>query len=453
LKTRILYSLFLLAIIAATLHAQVSLTIYQRNLVLVNDTRTVDLAKGENRIVFADIAPGIYQPTLRVTPGKDPSEVKTIELNYEHDLVNQDRLWHKYLDKDFEFTKGDSTYKGILRNFDDKFIYLEPAGRPGTISLVDRSGLKDMVFEALPQGLALHPEVIWKVRSGQARKSVPVTISYLTNGITWQADYAAYVVNEDRVRLTGNLTLTNTLEMDFPEAHLDLIAGSPHRTGDSRQLSDEEALTIPQAKSEETGAKFFEYRHYPVPDVTSLHASQSKGLPLIGPVEVNAQKGFFYDGSSGMEEVEIHLTFPNRKDAGLGMALPEGDLLLYQTAQDGAPIFLGEDHLKASSPGDDVELVIGKAFDLRVDRNRVDHERIARNRTRDTVEIILASSREQAAPITVRERLYGFWDITGATWGGKPVTHRVKDANKVEFEVQLAPGKTDTLRYVVEYGY
>jgi hypothetical protein len=453
LKTRLFTSLLAVALLTSALLAQVSLTVYQRDLVLITDTRTVDLIKGDNRLVFKGIAPGIYQPTLRVTPADNLSDVKTIEVNYEDDLVNQDRLWHKYLDKSFEFVKGDSTYKGILRNFDDKFIYLEPEDHPGSLSLVERSGAKDMTFEALPEGLALRPEVVWNVRCGQAHKKTSVEISYLTNGITWQADYAAYVLGNDRVRLTGNLTLTNNLEMDFPEARVDLIAGNPHRTGDARQLSDQQELTAPETKTEAVGQRFFEYRHYPVPDRTSLHASQSKGLPLIGPVEVKAQRGFFYDGSSGAEEIEIHLVFANRKDAGLGIALPEGDLLLYQADKQGRVLFLGEDQMKASSPGDEVDLVIGKAFDLRVDRNRVDHERIGRNRTRDTVEIVLVSSRDQASPITIRERLYGFWDITQATWGDKPVTHKVKDANRIEFDVNLAPGATDTLRYVVEYGY
>jgi hypothetical protein len=454
LKTQtILFLLIILGLASAASQAQVSLTVYQRDLVLVHDDRTVDLQKGDNRIVFTGIAPDLYQPTLRVTPSKDLSDLKTVEINYEYDLVSQDRLWRKYLDKPFEFTKSDSTYKGILRNFDDKTIFLEPEGKPGAISLVERSGVKDMIFEALPQGLALRPEVVWKVRSGQARKNARVEISYLTKGITWQADYAAYVVNDNRVRLTGNLTLSNSLEMDFPDAKLDLIAGSPHRTGDARQLSDEDALSTPQAETKAAGERFFEYRHYSVPGTTSLHGSQSMGLPLIGPVDVTAQRGFFYDGSSGTEEVEIHLTFANRKDAGLGIALPEGDLLLYQADGDGQPQFLGEDQLKSSSPGDEVELVIGKAFDLRVDRNRVDHERIARNRTRDTVQIILASSRDKASKLTIRERLYGFWDITKATWGGKEVTPKVKDANRVEFNVELAPGATDTLNYVVEYGY
>ncbi len=454
LKTRNIFLLSLiLALSASLLQAEVNLTVYQRDLVLVRDTRTVNLQKGENRVAFQNIAPGIYQPTLRLSPLRNASDLKTIELNYDYDLASQERIWHKHLGQPFQFTKDDSLYKGVLRSFDDDYIYLEPDGRPGAIALVERSGVKDIVFEALPQGLVLRPEVVWKVHADREMKGVPVEISYLSNGLTWQADYAAQILNDQRLRLQGNLTLTNTLDIDFADARIDLIAGNPHRSFDPVQLSDKDVIGESREKTAESAARFFEYRRYQVPEITSLHASQTKSLPLIGPLEVTAEKGFFYDGSSGAEVVQIRLKFQNNKESGLGVALPDGDLLLYQADGQGHQQFLGEDHLTASSVGDKVELVIGQAFDLRVDRKRMDHQRIARNRTRDVVEIELASSRDQVSKITVRERLYGYWEIVEAAWEGSALQPRVEEANKVEFDVELAPGATKTLRYVVEYGY
>jgi hypothetical protein len=143
----------------------------------------------------------------------------------------------------------------------------------------------------------------------------------------------------------------------------------------------------------------------------------------------------------------------NDKKSGLGMGLPEGDLQLYKKDVDGKMQFLGEDHLEASSPGDEIELLIGKAFDIRVDRRRISHQRIARNRTRDTFELKFTSSREEDSKITVRERLYGFWEISEAQWNDQPVEHRTEHANMVEFDLTLESGKTATLHYVVEYGY
>lgn len=453
MKVRITIICLLLSLLSwYSAQADVSLTVYQRNLVSIRDTRTINLEKGENSITFDHIAPGIYESTLRVIPAGSPSDLKVIEQNYEYDLADQDRIWNKFLGKPFQFTKDDSLYKGKLLRFDDDIIYLEPEDRPGSIALVERSGIKEMTFDALPQGLVLQPQVVWKVQSGKKRGDYHVEISYLADGITWQADYAALFLDDEHVRLQGNLTLTNSLDLDFEQARLDLMAGAPHRAYDSRQLDGEDAFAQP-VSAKETETRFFEYRRYTLPETTTLHANQTKSVQLIGPTNVACEKSFFYDGSAGTEDVLIRLAFLNDPESGLGIALPEGDLLLYKEDKGGQNQFLGEDHLDASSPGDKVELIIGKAFDLRVDRRRMDHQRIARNRTRDTVEIVLASSRTEASKITVRERLYGFWEIIEAQWGGKPILHRVENSNKIEFDLELAPATTDTLRYVVEYGY
>jgi hypothetical protein len=241
------------------------------------------------------------------------------------------------------------------------------------------------------------------------------------------------------------------MDLDFSDAELALIAGDLHRSYDRRELTGEDALGEAETAAEKD-TRFFEYRRYRVPEKTTLHANQTKGLPLIGPVSVQCKKDFFYEGSAGTGEVMIRLTMENEETSGLGIGLPEGDLLLYKMDGDIAR-FLGEDHLEASNPGDQIELMIGKAFDIRADRRRMSHQRIARNRTRDIVEIAFISSRTEEASVTVRERLYGFWEITEATWNGAPVDYRVEHANKVEFDLSLAPGVSDTLRYVVEYGY
>ena len=436
-----------------TAFAEVSLTVYQRDLLLVNDTRTVDVKKGLNTIIFDKIAPGIFESTLRISPVEGLSGIETIEQSYEYDLADQDRIWRKYIGEEFSFTKDDSLYEGVLLRFDDDVIYLELKGQHGSITLIERSGLDDMTFDNLPAGIVLRPEVHWVVKSSKKRSKIKIQISYLTDGMTWQADYNALLMNDSRINLQGNITLTNSLDLDFEDAGIDLIAGDPHRSYDDRTLSGGDKFGTPDTDAQEQDTRFFEYRRYSIPDKTSLHAFQTKGLPFMGPVEVTYQRDFFFDGSAGTGEVMIRLSFDNETKAGLGVALPEGDLLLYEEDKGGKTQFLGEDHLEASSPGDEVELIIGKAFDIRVDRRRVSHQRIARNRTSDVIEIEFTSSRTQISNITVRERLYGFWEIKEATWGDDSIDHRVEHANMVEFDLELPPHQSGTLRYVVEYGY
>jgi hypothetical protein len=55
--------------------------------------------------------------------------------------------------------------------------------------------VRNVRFPSLPEGLITRPTLVWKVN---AEKAGPKQgdISYLTNGMTWAAEYVA-VVNED----------------------------------------------------------------------------------------------------------------------------------------------------------------------------------------------------------------------------------------------------------------
>jgi len=439
-------------LLSSTALADVTLTVYQRDLVLIQDTRTVSLDKGINTIILKDVAPMIQEATLRVMPEKT-SGLTTISQSYEYDLADQESIWKKYLGKSFSFTKDDSLYEGTLLRLDKDFIYLAPADRPGRVALVDRSGIEDMTFDSIPEGLVLNPEIHWKVKADRAYSDLKVDISYLSNGITWEADYAANVQGNGKVGLQGNLTLTNDLEMMFEDAKVVLMAGDPHLAGDRLHIVPEDKFGAPDIMKKDKETQFFEYRRIEVPGEITLHAYQTIGLPLIDPVNVDAHTDFFFEGTANTGEVMTRLIFDNTKASGLGVGLPSGKLMLYKEDNDGKSRFLGEDTFASSNPGDNVELLIGKAFDVRAERRRTDHERIARNRTRDTIEIDFSCSRSTAADITVRERLYGFWEITEATWDGNPVEYKADSANKIDFNVKLTPNSSATLRYVVEYGY
>jgi hypothetical protein len=81
----------------------VDLTIYNANLALVREERTIDLAKGLNRVVIPDIPATIDGTSLHFSSLTDPAAVKVLEQNYQYDLVHQAKLMEKYIGRDVEF--------------------------------------------------------------------------------------------------------------------------------------------------------------------------------------------------------------------------------------------------------------------------------------------------------------------------------------------------------------
>ena len=98
----------------------VDLTIYNVNLALVREERTIDLVKGLNHVIIPDIPATIDGTSLHFSSLTDPSAVKVLEQNYQYDLVHQAKLLEKYIGKEVEFirmdneSKKDYTVKGKL---------------------------------------------------------------------------------------------------------------------------------------------------------------------------------------------------------------------------------------------------------------------------------------------------------------------------------------------------
>jgi len=89
----------------------VDLTIYNQNLSLIREERTLNLAKGTNRVVIPDIPSTIDGTSVHFLSLTDPNGVKVLEQNYQYDLVHQAKLLEKYIGKEVEFVRYDEATK------------------------------------------------------------------------------------------------------------------------------------------------------------------------------------------------------------------------------------------------------------------------------------------------------------------------------------------------------
>ena len=99
------------SIIPASSRQSVDLTIYNANLALVREERTIDLLKGLNRVVIPDIPATIDGTSLHFASLTDASAVKVLEQNYQYDLVHQAKLLEKYIGKEVDFIRTDNESK------------------------------------------------------------------------------------------------------------------------------------------------------------------------------------------------------------------------------------------------------------------------------------------------------------------------------------------------------
>jgi hypothetical protein len=77
--------------------SELSLTVYNSDIALVRDVRSLQLARGVGNLRFMDIAATVNPATVHFRSLTEPSQVSVLEQNYEYDLLDPDKLLRKYV--------------------------------------------------------------------------------------------------------------------------------------------------------------------------------------------------------------------------------------------------------------------------------------------------------------------------------------------------------------------
>src|SRR6185312_11277697 len=84
-----------------TTASDLSLTIYNNDLVLVQDIRTVDVPKGRSRIEFPDVSAAIRPETVSLTS----KGLSVVEQNFDYDLLTPAKMMEKQVGKTVELVR------------------------------------------------------------------------------------------------------------------------------------------------------------------------------------------------------------------------------------------------------------------------------------------------------------------------------------------------------------
>ncbi|RMF56780.1 MAG: hypothetical protein D6743_19760, partial [Calditrichaeota bacterium] len=188
---------FLLVAVTAGLAQDRGLTliVYNKNLALVKDVRSFDLAPGTSRIKIEDIPAQIEPASLHFASLTAPKQVRTVEQNFAYDLATPGSLLARYVGGTVTLqTKAGKAYSGTLVSASGKEVVL--AGEGGGIKIVDRSSIQDIELPRLPEGVVTRPTLFWTVACDKPGKH-RVEIDYLTAGVEWQAEYTAFINSKE----------------------------------------------------------------------------------------------------------------------------------------------------------------------------------------------------------------------------------------------------------------
>jgi len=427
---------------------EVSVTVYNNDLALVRETRSIPFKQGFQRYQFQDVAAKIDPTSVHFKSLTFPDKIELLEQNFEYDLVGTERLLEKYINESILVsTKDGNTFSGKLLNSQGGDVIVRM--KDSQVKAVKASSIETVEFPSLPEGLRTKPTLVWFLNCEKEGKHEG-EISYLTKGVNWHAEYVAVVNTEDtEVDLGGWVSINNRSGSSYKEAKLKLVAGDVHTVKPERvtragTFAQDEYRVKSAAQFREKS--FFEYHLYTLQRSATLKDRQIKQISFFPSTKTRVRKIYVFDGRQDRKKVRTLLEFENSKKSGLGMPLPKGKIRVYKKDDDRTQVFIGEDLIDHTPENEKVRIFMGNAFDIVGERTVKEIREVSKRSRRETVEILLKNHKKEDIKVTVVERFWGDWEFVSPV---PPVSKR--DAQKAEFEISVPKGSEKTLQYTVLY--
>ena len=434
----------------------VAVTIYNENLALIKDTRKVMLDAGLNHLALREVSGKLRAETALLRSLSRPGAFTVLEQNFDFDLLTPAKLLEKYVGRAVRIVKTDpKTGADIVEH-----AQVLSANNGVVLKIGDRieTGVWGrIVYDTVPPNLRDRPTLVTQLHNKQAGEQT-LELSYLTGGLSWQADYVAELnANDSALELNGWVTLTNRSGTAYPNARLQLVAGDINRVRDRLQYAAKRADALAEASpvSKMAEESLFEYHLYTLSRPTTIADNQTKQVALLNATSVPVKKelllqgnDYYYWSSYGRigqkMKIGVYVQFDNREAARLGVPLPKGVVRVYKKDTTGSAQFVGEDRIDHTPKNETVRLHLGEAFDVTADKKQTDFRRIASNVYESAYRIELKNAKREAVTVTVREPVPGEWRMLEQS-----SPHAKVAAGTAEWHISVpAEGRT-TLTYRV----
>ncbi len=353
-----------------------SVTIYADDLALVTDRRDIDVNAGRQRIEFPDVSAQIRPETVSLSA----ADIGIIEQNFDFDLLTPAKLMEKAVGREITIVRVNpatgaetreqaevlATNGGVVLKIGQRIEVLRDDGLPVRV-----------IFDKVPDNLRARPTLSVTVTSAHAGKR-PATLSYLTPGLSWRADYVAlYDEGENKMDVQGWVTLTNSSGSTYENAQTLLVAGSPAQVDAATRQTNIRYPPPPRPTVQQAGTesgnreRLGDYYLYPLAERTTIANLQTKQVSFLDVRGVPAEHGYEFrnhwlGSADSPQSAKTTYAFSTSAHAGLGDQLPAGVLRFYLRDKRGNPQFIGESRIEHTPMGSTLSLVTGDAFDVKV---------------------------------------------------------------------------------------
>jgi hypothetical protein len=425
-----------------------SVTIYNGDLALVQDRRDIEVKDGRQRIEFQDVSAQIRPETVSLSA----ADIAIVEQNFDFDLLTPAKLMEKAVGQEVTIVRVNpatgaetreqaqvlATNGGVVLKIGQRIEVLRDDGLPVRV-----------IFNKVPDNLRARPTLsvsIVGTHAGTRR----ATLSYLTPGLGWKADYVAlYNESDGKIDVQGWVTLTNSSGTTYDNAQTLLVAGSPSQVDGGFQSNNyrppvrRQTLQPPGTESG-SRERLGDYYLYPLAERTTIANLQTKQVSFLDVHGVPAEHGYEFRNhwlgtAETPQSARSIYSFSTSAHAGLGDQLPAGTLRFYMKDKRGDPQFIGESRIDHTPMGSTLSLATGDAFDVKVHAIVDKRTRLSTFDWQTDMRYELTNALPRSVVVNLRQE--GLWGDASVKAESQKSTRRSADA--AEWSVTVpANGKT-----------
>jgi len=475
--------------------SQPSLTIYNEEFAVVRQEIPLDLKTGENQVTVSDITMHLEPDSVVLRDPTGKHAVQVLEQNYRADPVSEMMLLSLYEGQTIQFENQGQMIKGkvirsgytphnyfAMNRYGQNYYQQQMNGASQTPVIEVDGQLRfslpgTPVFPRLTDDTILKPRLEWVLAADKPGK-FPAEFSYVTGGMTWQADYNIVAPEKgDVVDIVGWVTMDNQSGRTFENARIKLMAGDvnkiqPENGRTMNRLANYAAIGGVAGSPPVSEKAFDEYHLYTLERRTTLRDRETKQVEFIRAAGVKTRQSYIYDGvkidsnryngwgwenirndhSYGTEfnsKIWVMREFRNSEANHLGMPLPKGRVRFYRRSDDGQIEFTGENTIDHTPHDETVRIYTGNAFDLTGGRRRTNYiVEQGKSTATESFEIKVRNHKKEPVEVRVVEHLYRAltWDIASSS-----AEYKKTDSHTIEFPATIAPDEEKTITYTAHY--
>lgn len=420
----------------------IHLTIYQRDLVYVDDIRDVNVEKGSHFLRLEGLFSGLFVSSLQIEPVKPTQDVVTQSIQFYPDNFTLEALFLESIGSWISFFSGRDRIEGKLLRVSEDHLFIQSDTTIDRVDMYEKNGLGWVTVDGNDVSKKSVTSAIWSYESKITGK-ITIRIRYLVKGLNWRASHKILRTSENSGLLNTTFSIENTSYTNFQTDSIRLVAGNPNLSTDDLNFTEVHYADIGGLQT--TDFSNFGFEIYSIRKPITFQSRQDIHLPYLMNIPVQIQEEYEIV-SNQPTNTFIQSVWTIQPSLSSGQSISWGEIALYADYHQ-KEVFLGEGYAPFVNPGGSFTVKANQVVTASVKKNKIGVGKKPNGSKFEHYQYTIFHSEKRPMKYRIREKFYGNWEIQLFNSQTSTIQTVQPDATTLELLFTVRPNS----KFVVEY--